>query len=177
MGTLVYRAIGAAALDASTYETVEGDRPATRQALIVVIASSLAAGVGAGGLGGPRLPTLAVVAGAALVLWLGWAALIHYVGGVVMPERGTRVTYGELVRTIGFSTAPGLLQALAIFPVIRTPAFVLAWAWMLVAMVVAVRHALDFRSIWHAVGVCVVTLAIVLATAFAVSLAFDPTVA
>ena len=53
MGTLAYRAMGAAVLDASTYEGVEAERPATRQAFAVVLLSSLAAGVGAGGLDGP----------------------------------------------------------------------------------------------------------------------------
>jgi uncharacterized membrane protein YGL010W len=28
--------------------------------------------------------------------------------------------------------------------------------WMLVAMVIAVRQALDYKSIWRAVGVCLI---------------------
>jgi hypothetical protein len=36
------------------------------------------------------------------------------------------------------------------------PVFLLAAIWMLVAMVVAVRQALDYSNLWRAVGVCTV---------------------
>ncbi len=48
---------------------------------------------------------------------------------------------------------------------------------MLAAMVVAVRQALDFRSTWRAVGVCLVTLALALVTTLAVGLALQRAVA
>ncbi len=48
----VMRLIGAAALDTAIYEEVEADRTATGQALGVVLLSSLAAVIGARGLGG-----------------------------------------------------------------------------------------------------------------------------
>ena len=177
MGTLAYRAMGAAVLDPSTYEWVEAERPATRQAIVVVLLSSLAAGVGAGGLEGPNVVTLAVVAGVAFLSWLTWAALILYVGGTVFPDRTTQVDFGQLVRTIGFAASPGVIQVFAIMPAIATPVFILAWLWMLAAMVVAVRQALDYRSLWRAAGVCVVTLAVVLVTVLAVAMALEKTVA
>ena len=48
--TLLQRLIGAAALDAAIYEEVESDSAALPQAFAIVIASSLAAGIGARGL-------------------------------------------------------------------------------------------------------------------------------
>jgi len=34
--------------------------------------------------------------------------------------------------------------------------FAIAGVWMLIAMVVAIRQALDYQSTWRAVGVCII---------------------
>jgi len=172
----IYRAMGAAVLDPSTYEWVEHDRASIAEAMALVVLSSLAAGFGAGGWEGPRPITLAIVAVIALLTWLAWAGLIHYVGGQILPERDTHETFGELVRTTGFAATPGLLQAFAIIPTITVPVFIVSWLWMLAAMIVAVRQALDFRSTWHAVVVCAAALAVALSSGVAVMLALSRTV-
>ena len=173
MFTMGYRMMGALMLDRMTYESVEIERPTSRQALGVVLLSSLAAGFGASGWEGPRLITLVTVSAIALMTWLAWAALILYIGGIVLPERQTRVDYGELVRTTGFAATPGLFQVFALFTPIAVPIFIASWVWMIAAMVVAVRQALDFTSTWRALAVCIVTLSVVLATTLAVGLAFE----
>ncbi len=63
---------------------------------------------------------------------------------------------GELLRTIGFSSSPGLLRILAIIPGIGEIIFMIASVWMLVTMVIAVRQALDYQSTLRAVGVCMI---------------------
>jgi hypothetical protein len=173
MGVLASRILSALALDPSIYEYVEARRSNIAAAVLVVVASSLAAGIGAAGLAGPTLTNLVLIAGVALATWLAWAGLILYVGGLILPERQTRVDYGELVRTIGFAAAPGLFQIFGLFTIITVPVFVGSWIWMLAAMVVAVRQALDFQSTWRAVGVCVVTLCLVLTTTVAIALALQ----
>jgi hypothetical protein len=177
MRTLLYRAMGAAVLDAATYESVEHERPAALHAVAIVLLAGLAAGVGATGvidLDGVRVLAVAAIA---CGLWLAWASLILYVGGQAMKERQTRTTYSELLRTIGFAASPGILQVLAVIRPIAIPVFVITWIWMLAAMVVAVRQALDFRTTAHAFAVCLATLGVVLATVIALSLAFQQPVA
>ena len=61
---------------------------------------------------------------------------------------------GELLRTIGFAAAPGLLLVLGVLPGLAVPIFVMASLWMLAAMIVAVRQALDYDTTIHAVAVC-----------------------
>jgi hypothetical protein len=159
------RMLGASVLDVGTYEAVEADRGATVQALLVVLASSLAGGVGASGFLHNRAT---VVQGAflwsaiSLVAWAAWALLVFEIGGRLLPEPETRVDVGELLRTIGFASAPGLLRVFGIVPELALPVFVLTTAWMLVTMVVAVRQALDYRSTARAIGVCVIGLALTL---------------
>jgi hypothetical protein len=62
----------------------------------------------------------------------------------------------ELLRTIGFSSSPGLIRVLAIIPGIARVVFFIASIWMLVAMIIAVRQALDYQSTLRAVGVCII---------------------
>ncbi len=75
-----------------------------------------------------------------------WALLILQIGSRLLPEPGTRVDVTELLRTIGFASAPGLLRVVGVLPALTIPVFAITSMWMLVAMVVAVRQALDFTS-------------------------------
>jgi hypothetical protein len=177
MTSFPYRLFGAAALDTGIYEEVEADRSATAQAALVVIASSLAAGLGAYGLTGRT--GMSLISGAliwsalALVGWAAWALLVFEIGGRLLPTRQTRVDVTELLRTIGFATAPGILCILGIMPSVARPAFILAFVWMLVSMVVGVRQALDYESTARAIAVCVLAWMLagllVLATGFFVT--------
>jgi hypothetical protein len=154
MGTLVGRMIRAAKLDASLYEEVEADRGAMRQATTIVILASVASGVGTlaqGGVGRFVFGTLA-----ALVGWYVWSFLTYWIGTRFLPEPQTRADYGELLRTIGFSSAPGVIRVLGLIPGLAGLVFLVASIWMLVAMVIAVRQALDYTGTPRAVGVCVI---------------------
>ena len=148
------RIIRAAKLDVHLYEEVEADKGAMGQAMAVVILSSIASGIGtpAGlGLGGILIGTIA-----ALVAWYIWAFLTYFIGTKLLPEPQTKADVGELLRTIGFSSSPGLIRVLGIIPLLRGLVFLVAGVWMLVAMVIAVRQALDYQSTLRAVGVCIV---------------------
>ena len=173
MRTLLYRAMGAAVLDAGTYESVEHDRPAAVHAVAIVLLAGLAAGVGATGVVALDAWGVLAVAAASCGVWLAWASLILYVGGQAMKERQTRTSYSELLRTIGFAASPGVLQVFALIRPIAVPVFVITWIWMMAAMVVAVRQALDFRTTAHAFAVCLATLGVVVATVVVLSLAFQ----
>jgi hypothetical protein len=61
-----------------------------------------------------------------------------------------------LLRTIGFSSSPGLIRVLGIIPGLAGVVFLGASVWMLVAMVIAVRQALDYKSTLRAIGVCAI---------------------
>ena len=154
MTTFGERIVRAAKLDAQLYEEVEADTGAMGQAMGVVVLSSMAAGVGSvaiGGLGGILVGTIA-----ALIGWYVWAYLTYFIGTKFLPEPQTEADLGELLRTIGFSSSPGLIRVFGIIPGLAGPLFLVASIWMLVAMVIAVRQALDYESTSRAVGVCVI---------------------
>ncbi|MBU4343511.1 MAG: YIP1 family protein [Candidatus Omnitrophica bacterium] len=154
MANFKERIIRAAKLDVNLYEEVEADKGAMGQAMGVVVLSSIAAGVGIigrGGVGGIFIGTIA-----ALIGWYVWAYLIYLIGTKLLPGPQTKADHGELLRTIGFSSSPGLIRVLGIIPGLGGVVFLAASIWMLVAMVIAVRQALDYNSTLRAVGVCVI---------------------
>ena len=154
MANFTERMIGAARLDVRTYEEVEADKTAIRQAMAVVVLSSLAAGIGSIA----KVGLLGLLTGtiASLIGWFIWAFLTYLIGTKILPEPQTRSDVGELLRTIGFSSSPGLLRILGVVPLIGGLIVVAASIWMLIAMVIAVRQALDYTSTWRAVGVCII---------------------
>jgi hypothetical protein len=172
----VMRLIGALALDPVTYEEVEGDRLATGQALLVVVLSSVGAGIGARGLGSGTARSMVFITAISLIAWASWALLTYQIGVRLMPEAETQSDVGELMRTIGFSAAPGMLRIFGIVPGAAIPAFAITAIWMLIAMIVAVRQALDYKSTARAVAVCGLGWALALAIAIGLGLVFGPTV-
>jgi hypothetical protein len=154
MNPMLHRLIGAARLDSDIYEEIEADRSATGQAFTVVLLSSIAAGVGA--FENHAVAGILWHALHGILLWYAWAYITCLIGTRLLPTAETVANHGELLRTIGFSSAPGLLRALGVITPIAGPVFVIATLWMLVAMVVAVRQALDYRSTWRAVAVCAI---------------------
>jgi hypothetical protein len=149
----VNRIIRACKLDTTLYEEVEADKSATFQAALVVVLSSLAAGIGAISLGSYNFIMPAILS---LISWYIWAYLIYLIGAKLFPEENTKADHGELLRTIGFSSAPGLIRVFGFTSELMTITFIGAGIWMLFAMIIAVRQALDYQSTWRAIGVVVI---------------------
>jgi hypothetical protein len=170
--TLARRFYGSLVLDAATYEDVEADPSALPQALAIVLAFSAAAAIGFTG-AAPRAGVVVAAALASLAGWLSWAAIVAYLGIRVFPEPQTRSDVGELTRTLGFSVTPGLFLVLLAVPFAPPVTLVVVvFVWMLAAMIVAVRHALDFTHTTRAVGVCVAGWALVAALVLAAGFVF-----
>jgi hypothetical protein len=148
------RIAGAFGLDAETYEEVERDRGATLQALSVVLLASVATGIGFLRLGEPWARIIALHATGALIGWVVWAVVIYGIGVHVFPAGERQSSVGEVLRTTGFASAPAMLRAFTGMPVVGPIAFVVGSLWMFAATVIGVQHALDYRSVWRALGVC-----------------------
>lgn len=154
MAELKERMVRAAKLEVDLYREVESDPRAMGQAMTVVVLSGVAAGIGTLGILGFKGLVIGTLS--ALVGWYVWAYITYLIGTRLLPEPQTRATHAELLRTIGFSSAPGLIRALGIIPGLQAATFIVASLWSLAAMVIAVREALDYSSTLRAVGVCVI---------------------
>lgn len=152
--TFGQRLTGVLKLQPSTFEEIESSPSANGQAAAVVVLASIAAGIGAGLMGG----VVPLVQGtlAALVGWIMWAGVTYLIGGRLLPEPGTHTNMGELLRVIGFSYAPNLFAIFAFVPLLGGLVRVAVAFWLLAATVIAVRQALDYRSTLRAVAVVLI---------------------
>jgi hypothetical protein len=141
-----------------------------------VLLSSVAAGIGSRGLGGTTWQVILFMSIVSLIAWAAWALVIFEIGARLLPEPDTRVDVGELMRTIGFAATPGLLRVLGVMSAATVPVFAVTAVWMLAAMIVAVRQALDFHSTARAVAVCCLGWVLAIAIAMVLGLFFGPTV-
>ena len=134
------RMMGAAMLDVNTYEEVEHDTTATNQAagVVGIVAVASAIGAAGGGIG-------AIIGGviAAFLGWLLWAGITYLIGDKLF---GGTATWGELLRTLGFAQAPGVLYVLGIIPLLGWLVRLVVGIWILVAGIIAIRQALDFST-------------------------------
>jgi hypothetical protein len=138
--SIVDRMVGAARFDVATYEEVEADTTATGQAAVVVALVAVASAIGALREGGTNV-LIALVG--ALVGWAVWAGLTYVIGDKLL---GGTATWGELLRTLGFAQAPGVLLALGILPLLGSVVRVVVAFWLLAAGIVAIRQALDVST-------------------------------
>jgi hypothetical protein len=134
------RMIAAAMLDVSLYEEVEADSTATSQAGGVVAIAAIASAIG--GIGGGATHAVSALL-AAVIGWLLWAGITYIIGDKML---GGTATWGELLRTLGFAQAPGLLMVFAVIPVLGKIAALVVGIWLLLTGIVAIRQALDFGT-------------------------------
>src|SRR5918992_1076059 len=162
---MLRRMINAARLDRTTYEEVENDPNATLQAILVVIIVALAAGIGAFLAVEDEAinPVWGLVSGVigGLIRWTLWALVTFWVGTTILKTARTNASWSQLARTTGFAQTPGILQILVFIPIIGWIIAAIAGIWQLVTMVVAVRQALDYESIWRTLGVVIIGFIIV----------------
>lgn len=145
------RLLGAFKLDASVYEEVEHDTSAFGQAAVVVALSALAQAAGTFGETGGGGALASLIGG--LVGWFLGTALVWLIGVAIMKHTSD---YGELLRTLGFAAAPGMLGVLGVLPLgSAEPLLTVAiFALSTIAAVIAVRQALDVGT-GRAIVVCI----------------------
>lgn len=150
------RMIRAARFDGSLYKEIKSDRRAPMQAALIVILAAVSAGIGAiadDGMGGFFYRTMQ-----AMVQWYAWVFFTYLVGTRLLQEPQTKIDFAETMRTISFASAPGVVGLLGVIPIPGFSNIVigLVLAWMLGAMIVAVKEVLSYTTTVRAVGASVI---------------------
>ena len=137
--SMTERMAGAALLNVETFEEVEADTTATGQAAAVVVLVAACQAIGQWG------DQRGMIAGAlvALVGWGLWSGITYFIGTRVF---GGAADWGEVLRTLGFAQAPGVLALLGLIPVVRWGIGLVLPFWMLAAAIVGLRQALDIST-------------------------------
>ncbi len=162
--TMINRMIRAVRLDVGLYEEVEADTSLNQEALLVVVLVSIAGGIGGfiGGLIGGNIGSallgliVAVILG--VVNYYIWAYVTYFVGTSLF---GGTADPGEMLRVLGYASAPRALDVLSFIPCVGGIISLAAAIWALVASVVAVRQGLDFDTT-KAVITCVIGWVVIL---------------
>lgn len=153
---MLERIIGVFKLDTQVFAEIEADQTATTQAAIVVTIVAVLSAIGGGinaainvstgsgasfSIGSILFPLIW-----AFISWGVWSAVTFFVGTKLF---GGEADMGEMLRVIGFSQAPMMLQ---IIPCIGG---IVGAIWALVAGVIAVREGLDF-DMGKAIGTVII---------------------
>jgi hypothetical protein len=166
--------VQASRLDVNLYEDVEADATATRQAFFVVMLVSVASGIGAGITGLATKSALWFLWGlligvaTSIIGWLFWALLTYWIGKLVFKGPQTEVTYGQMLRTLGFANSPGILRLFSFVPLVGGLIAIASSIWILIAGVIAIRQAMDF-STWRALGTAIIGWLIYMLLVFLIS--------
>jgi hypothetical protein len=78
-----------------------------------------------------------------LLGWILWAVLTYFVGTMLFQGR---TDISEMMRVLGFASAPRLLGIFAIIPCLGWLAALIGWILSLIAGVIAVREAMEFDT-------------------------------
>ena len=155
---MLKRMIGAALLNVHTYEDVENDQTATKQALLLVVLVSIASGIGlAIATEGAFILNLLILIAIGIVLWAIWAYITFFVGTKFLATPETHADWGQLARGTAFAQTPGLLRILGFIPIIGPYIVLISLIWLIIAMVIAVRQCLDYQSTYRAIAVVLIS--------------------
>jgi hypothetical protein len=163
------RLVGALRLDRTVFEEVEHDHDAMGQAASVIFLASLAQGLG--GVAAPSIPALlGALVGLTVVGFLGWLVSTGVIWLIGVKLMGCSSDYAELLRTMGFASAPKILFLIGVLPIGKA-GYALGFVVMILtiaAAVLAIRHALDVTT-GRAILVCVLAIvaSVLLAASFA----------
>lgn len=135
------RMIRAAQLDVQLFEEVEANRELTQEAVLVVALVAVLNAIG-------TMLSGSIVAGLVYGIWaiVGffiWAWLAYFIGTRLF---GGTADVGELIRTLGYAYTPNLLGVFRFIPCIGGLLSLAGSIWALVAMIIAIRQALDFDT-------------------------------
>ena len=141
-------------IEPEVFNEVQKDKGATIWAALVVILSSSAAGIGATSLGASNFILAPIFS---LISWFVWAYIVYFVGVKLFPDIKTKTTQFALLRAIGFSSAPGIIRVFGFNEDLMAVTFIGSAFWMLVCMVVAVNETLNYKSLWKALGIVIIS--------------------
>ena len=143
---MIHRMVMAALLHGQTYLDVRDDPKATKQALLVVVLSSVGLWVGQAfgsvveRTAGEDVVRFVQILTSALVEWLVMGILFYWIGRNLM---GREITYFSVLRVIGFASAPGVLYILrAAGGQLGAGLTSFVVIWLVFALMLALRHSL-----------------------------------
>jgi hypothetical protein len=149
---MVERIMRVLRLDTSVFKEIAKDAAATTEAGIIVVAVSLLSGIGAGIRGQFFSHVVWELIAGVVLGWLLWSVVTYFIGTSLF---GGKTTVEEMLRVLGYASAPRLLGFFGFIPCVGWLASLVGAILALVAGFLAVREAMEFDT-----GKAVVTVVI-----------------
>jgi hypothetical protein len=149
---MVDRIVRAIRLDWTVFREIAEDENAMSQAALIVAVVTFISSIGTaiGVLIGGRAFGTAVLSffgdwiiSGILIGWIGWAIITYFVGTAMFQGK---TDIPEMMRVLGYASAPKLLGLLGFIPCIGWIFPLAGWLLSLIAGVIAVREAMDFET-------------------------------
>ena len=157
------RILRAVRLDPTVYREVAEDEGAMSQAAIIVIVVTLLSAIGSSiAADSFILSTLVSWITAIVIGWIGWAVLTYFIGTYVFKGRSS---IAEMMRVLGFASAPRLLGIFGVIPCLGLIAALIGAVLSFIAGFIAVREAMEFDT-----GNAILTVLISWVISFAITL-------
>lgn len=141
---MIDRIVRAIRLDWTVFSEIAQDVNATKEAAIIVAIVTFLSALGSGAYADNFIVGFLVswIVGI-LVGWLVWAVITYFVGTTLFKGETTIV---EMLRVLGYASAPLLLGLLGFVPCVGWLFPIAGWVLALVAGILAVREAMDFDT-------------------------------
>lgn len=140
---IVDRSIGVTKLDVPTYEAIEHDPLATKQAAIVVAAVAIAAAIG--GLGDGANGFIVGLIGA-FIGWFVFAGLAYFFGTNLFGTPTTNTDFEAVLRTLGYAQVPGIVAVVGFIPFLGPLIGLVGGIWTIVTCIIAIRQSLNITT-------------------------------
>jgi hypothetical protein len=167
------RIIRAIRLDSTLYRQVADDPNTMTEATIIVVVVTFLAGIGSfiglligkAGVGSAILSFFNTwLISGILIGWIGWAVLTYFVGTTLFKGK---TDIPEMMRVLGYASAPRLLGIFGIIPCLGWIAALAGWILSLIAGIIAVRESMEFDTT-NAVITVAIAWVIALVISFAI---------
>ena len=142
--SLVERMIGVMRLDKPTFEAIEADQSAIPQAATVVLIAAVASGIGS--IGDAGIAGLLIGLVMAPIGWALFSGMAYLIGTKVLAGPETKADVGEVLRTLGFAQAPGIIMAVAFIPVLGILFSLVSSIWALITAIIALKVSLEVST-------------------------------
>jgi hypothetical protein len=141
---MIDRIVRAIRLDWTVFREIAKDRDALKEAAIIVLIATFLSALGSAANSTNFVASFFVnwIVGI-LSGWLLWAVITYFVGTVLFKGE---TTIPEMLRVLGYASAPLLLGLLGFIPCVGWLMPIVGWVLALIAGVLAVREAMDFDT-------------------------------
>jgi hypothetical protein len=140
---VINRILRAIRLDWTVFREIAEDQTAMSQAAIIVVVVTFLSAVGTAIAARSVVSFFVTWIVAILVGWIGWAIITYFVGTMLFKGK---TDIPEMMRVLGFASAPQLLGVFAFIPCVGAIASFVGTILAAIAGVFAIREAMEFDT-------------------------------